>query len=160
MLPAGQTDHAAAFTDVMSCLRVSPPVGPALPGGTLSWPGKTYSSRAIREHLCRRGIRAVVPASDDQRDHRIRRGGRPVFDRQAYKERSTVERCINRLKAIARPVHSIRQDRNHLPRLTPHCRHLYLVGTMIQKKFLKTVAVLAVIRSGGRQDSRAALSGQ
>lgn len=63
---------------------------------------KAYSSRAIREHLRRRGIRAVIPVPAEQRCHRLRhgrRGGRPsAFDREAYKQRNTVERCINRLK--------------------------------------------------------------
>jgi transposase len=60
---------------------------------------KAYSSRAIREHLRKRGIRAVIP---DQQGHRLRRGSRggrpPAFDRETYKQRNTVERCINRLK--------------------------------------------------------------
>lgn len=63
---------------------------------------KAYSSRAIREHLRKRGIRAVIPVPADQQGHRLRRGSRggrpPVFDRDAYKQRNTVERCINRLK--------------------------------------------------------------
>ncbi len=33
--------------------------------------------------------------------HRLRRGGRlPAFDREAYKLRNTVERCINHLKQL------------------------------------------------------------
>lgn len=63
---------------------------------------KAYSSRAIREHLRKRGIRAVIPVPADQRRHRLRRGshgGRPpAFDRETYKQRNTVEQCINRLK--------------------------------------------------------------
>ncbi|GAA1539073.1 hypothetical protein GCM10009730_55290 [Streptomyces albidochromogenes] len=63
---------------------------------------KAYSSRAIRDHLRRCGIRAVVPVLADQRGHRLRRGSRggrpPAFDREAYKQRSTVERCSNLLK--------------------------------------------------------------
>ncbi len=63
---------------------------------------KAYFSRAIREHLRKRGIRAVIPVPADQRGHRLRRGSRggrpPAFDREAYKQRNTVERCINRLK--------------------------------------------------------------
>jgi transposase len=58
--------------------------------------------RAIREHLRKRGIRAVIPVPADQRSHRLRRGSRggrpPAFDRETYKQRNTVERCINRLK--------------------------------------------------------------
>nr|BBA84053.1 transposase [Streptomyces lavendulae] len=63
---------------------------------------KAYSSRAIRRHLRRRGIRAVIPQPADQAANRKRlgrRGGRPpAFDREAYKQRNTVERCINKLK--------------------------------------------------------------
>lgn len=63
---------------------------------------RAYSSRAIRSHLRRRGIRAVIPQPSDQVGHRLRRGrsgGRPPrFDSEAYKQRNTVERCINRLK--------------------------------------------------------------
>jgi hypothetical protein len=52
---------------------------------------KAYSSRAIRDHLSRRGIRAVIPVPTDQRGHRLRRGSRggrpPAFDRETYKPR-------------------------------------------------------------------------
>ncbi|WP_078903197.1 transposase [Streptomyces toyocaensis] len=63
---------------------------------------QAYSSRAIREHLRRRGARTAIPQPSDQIANRKRRGsagGRPpAFDRDAYKQRNTVERCINRLK--------------------------------------------------------------
>ncbi|MEU8735625.1 transposase [Streptomyces tendae] len=63
---------------------------------------RAYSSRAIREHLRKRGIRAVFPVPADQRGHRLRRGSRggraPAFDRETYKQRNTVERGINRLR--------------------------------------------------------------
>lgn len=62
---------------------------------------KAYSSRVIREHLRRRGIRAVVPVPADQRGHPLRRGSRggrpPAFGRETPKHRNTVERCVNRL---------------------------------------------------------------
>ncbi|SFY48361.1 hypothetical protein STEPF1_01585 [Streptomyces sp. F-1] len=63
---------------------------------------KAYSSRAIRSYLRRRPIRAVIPQPADQAANRKRlgsRGGRPPgFDRDTYKPRNTVERCINKLK--------------------------------------------------------------
>ncbi len=63
---------------------------------------KAHSSRAIRTELRRRGIGAVIPQPAGQAAHRKRlgqRGGRPpAFDREAYKHRDTVERCINKLK--------------------------------------------------------------
>ncbi|MFD6192062.1 IS5 family transposase [Streptomyces sp. NPDC060275] len=100
---AGQAGDAPAFETVMSRVRV-PRTGPGRPRtrplAVLA--DRAYSSRAIRSHLRRRGIRAVIPQPSDQVGHRLRRGrlgGRPPgFDSQAYKQRNAVERCINRLK--------------------------------------------------------------
>ncbi len=72
------------------------------PGRKWSSHDKAHSSRVIREHLRKCGIRAVIPVPADQRRHRLRPGSRgsrpPAFDRETYKQRNTVERCINRLK--------------------------------------------------------------
>ncbi|MEE1753031.1 IS5 family transposase [Streptomyces sp. SP18CS02] len=100
---AGQAGDAPAFETVMSRIRV-PRSGPGRPRtrpfAVLA--DRASSSRAILCHLRRRGIRAVVPQPSDQIGHRLRRGSRggrpPGFDREAYKQRNTVERCINRLK--------------------------------------------------------------
>ncbi|WP_221481390.1 IS5 family transposase [Actinomadura livida] len=63
---------------------------------------KAYTSRANRRYLRRRGIKAVIPVKKDQAAHRAGRGSKggrpPVFDRDAYKERNTVERCVNKLR--------------------------------------------------------------
>ncbi|WP_442816030.1 transposase [Streptomyces sp. NBC_01205] len=63
---------------------------------------KAYSSRAIRGHLRRRGVRVVIPqpAAQAANPRRLgrRRGCPPAFDREADKQRNTVERCINKLK--------------------------------------------------------------
>lgn len=40
---------------------------------------KAYSSRAIRGHMRSRGIKAVIPESDDQKGHCTRRGSRGVI---------------------------------------------------------------------------------
>ncbi|MFE1904275.1 IS5 family transposase [Streptomyces gardneri] len=100
---AGQAGDAPAFEVVMAGIRV-PRSGPGRPrtrpDAVLA--DRAYPSRAIREHLRRRGIRAVIPQPADQVGHRLRRGragGRPPgFDAEAYKQRNAVERCINRLK--------------------------------------------------------------
>jgi transposase len=64
---------------------------------------KAHSSRCKRAHLRRRGIKAVIPEKRDQAANRKKkgsRGGRPVsHDADLYKERNTVERLINKLKA-------------------------------------------------------------
>ncbi|MFJ5731588.1 transposase [Streptomyces paradoxus] len=63
---------------------------------------KAYSSRAIRDHLRRRGVRPWsrnLSARTPTASARAAAAGRPPkFDRDAYKQRNTVERCINRLK--------------------------------------------------------------
>jgi transposase len=63
---------------------------------------KAYSSAANRAYLRNRGIKAVIPVKEDQKNHRRNRGshgGRPpAFDPARYKDRNTVERCFSRLK--------------------------------------------------------------
>ena len=56
---------------------------------------KGYSSPAVRRYLRRRGIGAVIPTKKNERPS-------PRFDRAAYRERSIVERAINRLKQYRR----------------------------------------------------------
>lgn len=103
MVTAGQAGDAPAFEAVMSRIRV-PRAGTGRPrtrpAAVLA--DRAYSSRAIRAHLRRRGIRAVIPQPSDQIAHRQRRGpagGRPpAFDPETYKQRNAVERCINKIK--------------------------------------------------------------
>jgi transposase len=64
---------------------------------------KAYSSREIRGHLSRRGIKAVIPIKDDQNTARARKGSRggrpPSFDKVHYRDRNTVERTVNKLRS-------------------------------------------------------------
>ncbi|MFI2025842.1 IS5 family transposase [Streptomyces olivaceoviridis] len=102
VLTAGQAGDAPAFTDVMARLCVPRRRGRPRTRPDVVLADTACSSRAIRAHLRKRGIRAVIPIPADQRNHRLRRGSQggrpPAFDRDAYKQRNTVERCINRLK--------------------------------------------------------------
>lgn len=99
----GNVNDSTVFDTVMDELRV-PRTGagrPRLrPDAVVA--DKAYSSRAIRQSLRRRGIRAVIPERADQKANRLRRGktgGRPpAFDRELYKARNVVERRFNRLK--------------------------------------------------------------
>lgn len=63
---------------------------------------KAYTNRPARTVLRLRGIKAVIPERDVQitaRRAKGPRGGRsPAFDAALYKQRNTVERCINKLK--------------------------------------------------------------
>jgi transposase len=56
---------------------------------------KGYSSKRIRSYLRRRGIRYTIPRRKDE----CRSG---PFDKEAYRQRNLVERCINRLKQYRR----------------------------------------------------------
>ncbi|BCM65671.1 hypothetical protein EASAB2608_01005 [Streptomyces sp. EAS-AB2608] len=106
VITPGQAGDAPAFPHVTARLRVSRPVGRPRTTPEIVLADKAYSSRAIRDQLRRRGIRAVIPLLADQAANRRwlgRLGGRPpTFDREAYKQRDTVERCINKLKVRLR----------------------------------------------------------
>ena len=103
MTSAGQRHDSVAFLPLMERLKITrrgrgrPRTRP---GQLLA--DKAYSSAAIRSHLRRRRIRAVIPEPADQvrnRRKRGRRGGRPpAFDPEAYKQRNTVERAFCRLR--------------------------------------------------------------
>ncbi|AKH80841.1 transposase [Streptomyces sp. CNQ-509] len=84
-------------------VRVRGPVGrPRTRPGTVA-ADKAYSSRGTRAHLRKRRIKAVIPEKKDQAANRKKKGsagGRPLsHDADLYKERNTVERLINKLKA-------------------------------------------------------------
>lgn len=55
---------------------------------------KGYSYPRIREFLEDRGIEAVIAKRDDQRNQ----GDQETFDRESYRRRCVIERCIGWLK--------------------------------------------------------------
>jgi len=67
---------------------------------------KGYAYPACRNELRRRGVACIIPERKDQKEKRLkkgRKGGRPCqFDKERYKERNVVERCILRLKQFRR----------------------------------------------------------
>ena len=102
MLTPGQAADSPRFIPVMEKIivrgrRGRPRTRPRAAAGD-----KAYSSRANRAYLRRRHIKAVIPEKIDQaanRKKKGRRGGRPVtHDTELYKDRNTVERCINKFK--------------------------------------------------------------
>ncbi len=103
LLTAGQAADSPQFIPVPAQVRVRGSVGRPCARPDAVAADKAYSSRGNRAHLRKRGIRAVVPEKKDQATNRKKRGsrgGRPVtYDAELYKERNTVERLINKLKA-------------------------------------------------------------
>jgi transposase len=102
LVTPGQAGDAPMFEPLMAGLRVARPVGRARTRPDALRGDKAYSSRAIRTHLRRRGITAVIPEPDDQAGHRKRRGSRggrpPQFDATDYRGRNVIERRYCHLK--------------------------------------------------------------
>ncbi len=67
---------------------------------------------------------------------------------QAAQHRRTVQQPP---QAVARYRHPLREDRDHLPRWTSHCRHLPLVRSMIQTKALRCSSRRAAAGRGLRR---------
>ncbi|MZE53593.1 IS5 family transposase [Streptomyces sp. SID5770] len=103
VLTEGQAADSPQFVPVLAKVRVRGPVGRPRTRPDAVAGDKAYSSRGNRAHLRQRHIKAVIPEKRDQAANRKKkgsRGGRPVgHDAELYKDRNTVERLINRLKA-------------------------------------------------------------
>jgi transposase len=82
---------------------------------------KAYSTNVIRAELRRRDITAVIPIPSNQQEGRRNRGSRggrpPNFDSEAYRDRNTVERAFNKLRAN-RAVGSRTDKRDYIYRGT------------------------------------------
>lgn len=103
MLTEGQAADSPQFIAVLRKIRIRAGVGrPRTRPGAVAG-DKAYSSRGNRSYLRTRHIKAVIPEKKDQAANRKKKGaggGRPVrHDTDLYKERNTVERLINKLKA-------------------------------------------------------------
>ena len=101
---AGQRHDSLAFGPLMKKLRVARRRRPGRPRTRPDrlLADKAYSNRKIRGELRRRRITATIPEKTDQQKARAAKGsagGRPpAFDAEAYKQRNSVERTINKLK--------------------------------------------------------------
>ncbi len=102
VLTPGQAGDSPQFTAVLKRIKVRGPVGRPRTRPDAVAGDKAYSSRKNRRCLRIRGIKAVIPEKADQAANRKKRGsagGRPTsHDAELYKDRNTVERCINRLR--------------------------------------------------------------
>jgi hypothetical protein len=102
IISPGQHGDCPKFIPLLDQIRIARPGK----GRPRTRPGramgdKAYSSAANRAYLRRRGIKAVIPVKEDQKNNRRargRRGGRqPVFDATCYRERNTVDAASIRI---------------------------------------------------------------
>ncbi|WP_082376916.1 transposase [Nocardiopsis sp. NRRL B-16309] len=93
----GQPGDSPMFEPLMGALRLPRSTGRPRTRPDRVLGDKAYSSRANRDHLRKRKIKATIAQPRDQREHRRRKGsagGRPpAFDQTAYRHRNTVE-CL------------------------------------------------------------------
>ena len=99
----GQRHDSIAFETVLGEVRIGR-VGPGRPRTRPDWvlADKAYSSKATRDYLAGRGIKAAIPIKENEvaaRGKKGSAGGRPPgFDTERYKGRNTVERAVNKLR--------------------------------------------------------------
>jgi transposase len=97
---AGDSPMLKHLLDGLTVPRLGPGRARTRPDAVLG--DKAYSSRANRDLLRGRNIKAVIAEPADQAGHRRRRGrhgGRPpAFDSESYKDRNVVERSFNNHK--------------------------------------------------------------
>ena len=98
----GQRHESTQLAAVLDRVRVPRPRGRPRQRPQRLVADKGYSYPRCRQLLRRRKIQPVIPERKDQREQRQAKGSRggrpPQFDRQLYRQRNLVERCVNRLK--------------------------------------------------------------
>lgn len=94
---AGQTHESTQFESLLDAIQIHRRRRPNAVAGD-----KAYDIPRIRSWCQRRGLRAVIP--EKRKPHgRPRKSGRPPkLDRNKYRRRNTVERCIGWLKHCRR----------------------------------------------------------
>ena len=86
LLSGGQANDAPFLRPLMEGGRVGRRLRPKRVAAD-----RAYSHPSLRAFLRAKGVGAVIPTKSSQR-------ARPRFDKDAYRERSVVERCVGRLK--------------------------------------------------------------
>ena len=98
----GQRHGSTQLEELLDAVRVPRPQN--APGRPRKRPAhlladRGYGFESCRRLLRRRGISHTIPERKDQKKrHAARRSRRAGFDREVYRRRNVVERCVNRLK--------------------------------------------------------------
>jgi len=94
-LSPGQCHESTRFEETMDAVRIRQPVGPPRRRPDAVAGDKAYGCQRVRDWLKRRRIEDVIPTKSNQERN-------PRFDRDAYKRRNVIERCIGWLKEFRR----------------------------------------------------------
>ena len=96
----GQAHESAAFEQTVSAVRIEQPKGPPRCRPKRIAGDKAYDIPRVRRWLRAHKIRAIIP--EKNKPHGRKPGRPPAFDRDAYRRRNVVERCIGWLKHARR----------------------------------------------------------
>ena len=102
LITPGQRHSSTQLEELLDAVRVPRPRG--TPGRPRKRPARLLADRGYSYERCRgllrrRGISHTIPLRKDQKERRAGRPGRRLaFDREAYRRRNVVERCVNKLK--------------------------------------------------------------
>ena len=96
----GQAHETTGFEPVVSAVRLRRGAGRPRTRPERIAGDKGYDIPRIRHWLRRRGIGAVIP--EKAKPHGRKPGRPPVLDREAYRRRNVVERCVGWLKQARR----------------------------------------------------------
>jgi transposase len=88
---AGQRHESLYAEPVLAAVRIRTGKGRVRTRPKALAGDKGYSYARVRRYVRRRRIKDVIPTRKDQKQ-------RPRFDKEAYRRRNVVERCINWLK--------------------------------------------------------------
>jgi len=91
----GQCHESTRFEETMNAVRIPQPVGPPRRRPKALAGDKAYGCGHIRDWLKSHRIQDVIPTKSNQRAD-------PSFDKDAYRRRNVVERCIGWLKEFRR----------------------------------------------------------
>ena len=96
----GQTHESSVFEETVDAVRITQPLGPPRSRPLRIAGDKAYDIPRVRRWLRDHRIAAVIP--EKAKPYGRKPGRPPTFDRDAYRRRNVIERCIGWLKHARR----------------------------------------------------------